>query len=345
MKVGLANAALMIITLKSLHGISASVTKERRVLRPNDNVGALIRQSHNYRLGRGRDGHARNRYTIHSEIDSGLENTGAEIAMDVVEAVIPAVTIDTIIKDDRGNEFTVENSEDILLYTLLVTDVETADGADTFAMLAINPVNDDMHGFVEKRGRHGKRVPYTINQSQDETNGIAVAHELVDLPEPDWHCDVKEGTEEESYERNLMEIHVSNDLIDKIDVQTPTLIEPPFDVQLKHHFNHDEEATYASLTAIESLNKSVRGMKANPLNKPMLLQSTSYNFQVDMYIEIDNAFISKLGGLNNAINYVNTLVTGANVIYEKEIDTHLRVTNIIVSSLYDNAKSSSEALK
>ena len=64
-----------------------------------------------------------------------------------------------------------------------------------------------------------------------------------------------------------------------------------------------------------------------------------------MYIEIDNAFISNLGGLNNAINYVNTLVTGANVVFEKEIDTHLHVTSIVVSSLYDDAKSSSEALK
>ena len=96
---------------------------------------------------------------------------------------------------------------------------------------------------------------------------------------------------------------------------------------------------------MESLTKSVFGIKANPLNKPRLLQSTGYNFQVDMYIEIDNAFISKLGGLNNAINYVNTLVTGANVIYEKEIDTHIRVTKIAVSSLYDNASSTSNALE
>lgn len=96
---------------------------------------------------------------------------------------------------------------------------------------------------------------------------------------------------------------------------------------------------------MESLFKSVQGIKSNPLNKPRRLESASYHFQVDMFVEIDSAFISNLGGLNSAINYVNTLVTGANVVYEKEIDTHLRVTNIKVSSLYDGATSTTEALR
>ena len=208
MKVGLANVALMIKALALLRGASASVTRQHRILRPNDNVGELIRQSHNYRSGSRRDRMARSRYTIHTEIDSGLENIGAEIAMDMVEAN-PAVTIDTIIQDERDNEFSLDESSDILIYTLLVTDVETADGADTFAILAVNPETDDMHGFVEKKDKQGERVPYKIKQSKAETNGIAIAQEVVHLPEPDWHCDVKEGTEEESDERSLLEVHVS----------------------------------------------------------------------------------------------------------------------------------------
>ena len=96
---------------------------------------------------------------------------------------------------------------------------------------------------------------------------------------------------------------------------------------------------------MESLFKSVRGIKSNPLNKPRRLASASYNYEVELFIEIDNKFIQTLGGISNAINYVNTLVTGANVVFEKEIDTHLRVTNIKVSSLYDDATSTSNALK
>ena len=87
-----------------------------------------------------------------------------------------------------------------------MADVETADGADTFAMLAINPETDDMHGIVEKRGRRGEHVPYKIKQSKYENNGIAFAQEEVNLPEPDWHCDVAEEIEEEEeIERRLMD--------------------------------------------------------------------------------------------------------------------------------------------
>jgi hypothetical protein len=93
------------------------------------------------------------------------------------------------------------------------------------------------------------------------------------------------------------------------------------------------------------MTESLRGIKANPLNKARRIQTASYNFQVDLFIEINNALISKMGSLNNAINYVNALVSGANTVYEKEIDTHLRVTDIIVSSLYDDATSTSQALE
>jgi hypothetical protein len=161
------------------------------------------------REGEGRLGASKDRYTIHTEIEAGSESAGKELAMDVVEAINPAVTLDTIIKDERGNEFTVQDS-DVLLYTLLVTDVDTADGADTFAMLAINPENMDMHGIVEKKGRRGDRVPYKIKQTTDENNGVAMAEEEVHLPPPDWHCDAAEDIPgDEELERRLEESHVS----------------------------------------------------------------------------------------------------------------------------------------
>jgi hypothetical protein len=73
---------------------------------------------------------------------------------------------------------------------------------------------------------------------------------------------------------------------------------------------------------------------------------------VDLFIEIDNVFITNTGGgtrdaagiTTNAYNYVNALVTAANVIYELEIDTHLHVNTIKLSTLYDAAVSTSDAL-
>ncbi|KAL3780307.1 hypothetical protein HJC23_010569 [Cyclotella cryptica] len=280
----------------------------RRILRPKDNVGEMIQRNKDPRAGRGRDVVIKDRYTIHTEIQEGSEKAGTELAMDVVEATHPAVTLDTIIKDERGNEFSV--GDNILLYTLLVTDVDTVDGADTFAMLAINPETNDMHGLVEKKGKRGERVPYTVKQSKGENEGIAMAQEQMELPPSDWHCDVAEEVpgEEESIERRLM----NGD----------------------HHGIHDRHGHGAQ-------DKGISAMEALRKTLPVV---SSYNFEVEMYIEIDNTFVNNLGSLSNAVNYVNTLVTGANVVYEKEIDTHLRVTKIVVSTLYDGATSTSDAL-
>ena len=97
---------------------------------------------------------------------------------------------------------------------------------------------------------------------------------------------------------------------------------------------------------MESLSKQLRGTKINPLNKPRQLQSsTSYNYQVDIYLEIDNAFVSRAGGtVEKALNYINSLVTAANVVYEKEIDTHLNVAVIDLNTLYDGSTDTLDAL-
>jgi hypothetical protein len=62
-------------------------------------------------------------------------------------------------------------------------------------------------------------------------------------------------------------------------------------------------------------------------------QRYPYNYQVDLFLEIDNALIQNTGrrcaGITpNAFNYINT--------YESEIDTHLHVNTIKLSTLYDS---------
>ena len=65
---------------------------------------------------------------------------------------------------------------------------------------------------------------------------------------------------------------------------------------------------------MKSLSNQLRGTKINPLNQPRRVQeSSSYNYQVDLYMEIDNAFIANAGGTkDDAFNYINSLVTAAN---------------------------------
>jgi len=205
---------ILVLTFIAIHGIqrnSASGANQRRILRPKDNVGEMIKNNKDEeeRENEGIYG-TKDRYTIHTEIEAGSNIAGTELAVDVVEAVNPAVNLDTVIRDAKGNEYPLRES-DFSLFTLLVTDIETADGADTLAMLAINPKNDDMHGIVEKRGRRGERVLYKIKQSKGDNNGMAMAHEEVNLSSSDWYCDVVDEipNEEEDVVRRLIENVVS----------------------------------------------------------------------------------------------------------------------------------------
>lgn len=71
---------------------------------------------------------------------------------------------------------------------------------------------------------------------------------------------------------------------------------------------------------MSSLSSSLRGTKINPLGKRRRLSTASYNYQVDLYIEVNDLFITQSGGsMSTAVNYVNALVTAANVVYEKEV--------------------------
>ena len=52
----------------------------------------------------------------------------------------------------------------------------------------------------------------------------------------------------------------------------------------------------------------------------------AWSYQVDLYIEVDDAFVANRDtdtvNMPNTINYVNALVSGVSSIYEREIDTH-----------------------
>lgn len=65
---------------------------------------------------------------------------------------------------------------------------------------------------------------------------------------------------------------------------------------------------------------------------------------MSLVIEIDQAFVDNHASLEDALAYVDLLVSGANVIYEKEIDTHLSVQQIIFTNRYDGTTSTSGAL-
>ena len=59
-----------------------------------------------------------------------------------------------------------------------------------------------------------------------------------------------------------------------------------------------------------------------------------YSYEVEMRIDIDELFFLRQGGSTaNAVDYINILVSAANIVFEKEIDTHLSVSQIFLTDM------------
>ncbi len=158
-----------------------------------------------------------------------------------------------------------------------------------------------------------------------------------------WACGVSETFDDESTERRLYHDFEGNHQ----------------DHSHHHHHHHDHDHTHGDylgedpLAAIDDLSRKLRGSGGSitQIGKPRRLaidwanDGGDFDHQVDLYIEVDNSFISKTGGsLASAANYINLLVSTASVIYEKEIRTHLRVTKVVLTTRYDATTSTSNAL-
>jgi len=91
------------------------------------------------------------------------------------------------------------------------------------------------------------------------------------------------------------------------------------------------------------------------------LQGAPYNYQVDLYLEVDCQLMCDVHRNTNAgcsafatcpyssitqttLDYINLVFTGANTIYEPEIDTHLHILHIDFNGIYDAETSTSNAL-
>jgi len=77
-------------------------------------------------------------------------------------------------------------------------------------------------------------------------------------------------------------------------------------------------------------------------NNERLLSTANHNndehtYQINMLIAIDTDFINTHGSRQLAINYINYLISTANLIYEKEFDTHLNILKVEQVDIFQNA--------
>jgi len=308
----------------------------RRVLKKNDNISEKIKEEKS-------KGAKAAKLTVLAEIEEG-EGAGFDLDMDVVEAT-PSVDENTLfeLEDMGGTPQKPKTLSQILegasLADILVTDPSSPNADGTFAVLAVDLDNDEMHGFVEKSGSK----PYKLSQKKGSKGGKTLAEEETDpaaLTREPWACGVSESFDDESTERRLY-----HDFEDDHHGHSHH--------DHHHDHSHGDDLGDDPLAAIDNLSRKLRGSGGSitKIGEPRRLaidwenDGGDFDHQVDLYIEVDNSFVSKTGNtLASTANYINLLVSSASVIYEKEIRTHLRVTKVVLTTRYDATTSTSNAL-
>jgi hypothetical protein len=87
----------------------------------------------------------------------------------------------------------------------------------------------------------------------------------------------------------------------------------------------------------------VHGSK--PLRELQAFHS-SYLYQVDLHLDFDYELVALNGGtLCNTFSYINSLVTAANVVFEKEIMAHINVKSIRQTDVYNEVSTADEVLE
>jgi hypothetical protein len=279
--------------------INAQGRSDSRPVKPWDDIGSAIAAE---------AANSKATFTISaSDVDFGTaaildpnETAHIEESLFTFEVTVAnsAVTPDTILLDDSGN---YERMGETAYSLLVASPSDREDG--TMALLSVDHKTGVAKGIVQKKGQNAMHI------QQNKGRSITAEKEPEFVP-PAWACEVEaEHTDDPIRHRHLTEDdhedhHHDHDLHD----------------QHHHHHEHEHGLDASDLSiGVENLRKSLRG--SDIMNKRRKLQDSNapYNFQIDLYIEIDDEFVSNNGGdLGASYAYVNTLITFANTIYEPE---------------------------
>ena len=82
-----------------------------------------------------------------------------------------------------------------------------------------------------------------------------------------------------------------------------------------HNHNHDHSDNPTMEHVFSHIKDSLRGSSVR-FGEHRRLSGHDYTFEVDVFIEVDQTLVDSQGGQTQTINYINSLVTGANTVFE-----------------------------
>lgn len=234
---------------------------------------------------------ARRRYEI--EADDGTAD-GASLRVERVHR--PAVTDRTTYRFREGRDFDVERVGDV---SLLASDPKDGEG---LTIVSVNEASGEARGF--RRGLAGDMHRISVDAEGRRLRLERMERSLEEARGgKKWTCDAEHAHDdyEDPHHRHGHGEHDHHD-------------HPHGHV---HGVPLNAEFTRSSRSSIGNPG-STRQVGAGWIENP----HPNYAFHVDLSIDIDESFIQKQGSAEAAVEYINVLVSAANVIFEHEVDAH-----------------------
>ena len=274
----------------------------RRKLKPESNIAQEIRNEH-------AQGNSHLKFTLVGEVDrrpdrnqrhrqrAGIFDSKAknDVFAVHVHEIGPAVTSETTISVFNGPRELVGD----LGNTILVADIDSSDPSSeedgTIAIISIDKVTEEVNGIVQKKD--GTKMKFTQKRGMR-----AKASEAEKFTPPAWKCGILNEQEEEqdnAEQRFLsdLDLEVTHDIHEEHDHEHDH-------EEHEHHHHHNEKIEQA----FADLSNNLRGSKIQMGKRRKLKTAGNYNYQVDIYVEVDQKLFEKNGkSLENTINYVNVM--------------------------------------
>jgi hypothetical protein len=238
-------------------------------------------------------------FIIAAEIEDGAAHPDIHVRLSE-----DAVTEHTIISyDDGSSRRRGLSSRRVLVSTM----------AGTFSTISVHTKDGTARGIVQQPGEASK----DIVQEQGQRTLISKSEEL---ETPHWECSLDH---DEHSDRHLSaedeHDHHRHDHSRKDHNHD------------NHHHAFDFESTES---AIDTIRQSLRG--SNRHNRKLLF-GDAYVYQVDVYLDIDEDFVQKQGEgtEEGALDYVNSIWSAVNNIYEEEVGLHFNIKHIRITSEWE----------
>ena len=261
----------------------------------------------------------------------------SEFEINVMEAN-PAVTAKTTYStyhDRRGQSYRQPVND--LGIKFLVSDGSTYNGeSGNFALIAVDESTNQVNGIAKIKGESMMKV-------QQWMGGAAMITEEKEFIPTPWECGTNTDAADSLLEEEVEGVHIHPNNPNVLFGHHRTLTsvrenesnnKNTFANHDGHEHSHEHSHSHSAiskesdiLSAVHSLVNDL-GDENTIKGKRRRLYATDsfpqlYTYQVDLYIEIDDALVENNGNsIDLAHQYVNAIVTAASSVFEREIDTH-----------------------